>query len=280
MPKFAANLSMMYVELPFLDRFEAAAKDGFKAVEYLFPYAFEAKELAARLKNNGLQQVLFNLPPGGVDAASIDAAWNAGTRGIACIAGREAEFAAGADLALKYAETLNCSRLHMMAGLLPVNALSTTENKEKTRQTYVNNAKLAAKLIANQGINLLLEPINTRDIPGFFLNRQDEAHALIADIAQPNVKVQMDLYHCQIVEGDVAMKIRQYLPTGNVGHFQIAGVPERHEPGIGEMNYPYLFDVIDSLGYDGWIGCEYKPKLGGQPNGTSSGLGWLKPYLN
>jgi 2-dehydrotetronate isomerase len=280
MPKFAANLSMMYVELPFLDRFEAAAKDGFKAVEYLFPYAYEAKELAARLKNNGLQQVLFNLPPGGVDADSIDAAWNAGTRGIACIAGREAEFAAGADLALRYAEAIDCPRLHMMAGLLPTNGLSTAENKANTRQTYVNNAKHASQVIAKQGINLLLEPINTRDIPGFFLNRQDEAHALIAEIAQPNVKVQMDLYHCQIVEGDVAMKIRQYLPTGKVGHFQIAGVPERHEPDIGEMNYPYLFDVIDSLGYDGWIGCEYKPKLGGQPNGTSSGLGWLKPYLS
>jgi 2-dehydrotetronate isomerase len=279
MPKFAANLSMMYVELPFLDRFEAAAKDGFKAVEYLFPYAYEAKELAARLKNNGLQQVLFNLPSGGVDAKSIDEAWTGGTRGIACIAGREAEFAAGADLALRYAEALECPRLHMMAGLLPINALSNAENKANTRQTYVNNAKLASKLIAKQGINLLLEPINTRDIPGFFLNRQDEAHALIAEIGQPNVKVQMDLYHCQIVEGDVAMKIRQYLPTGNVGHFQIAGVPERHEPDIGEMNYPYLFDVIDSLGYDGWIGCEYKPKLGGQPNGTSSRLGWLKPYL-
>ena len=279
MPKFAANLTMMYVELPFLDRFEAAAKDGFKAVEYLFPYAFEAKELSARLKNNGLEQVLFNLPPGGVDAASIDAAWNGGTRGIACIAGREAEFAAGADLALRYAEALDCPRLHMMSGLLPQNALSIAQNKASTRQTYVNNVKHASKLVAKQGIILLLEPINTRDIPGFFLNRQDEAHALIAEIGQPNVKVQMDLYHCQIVEGDVAMKIRQYLPTGNVGHFQIAGVPERQEPDVGEMNYPYLFDVIDSLGYDGWIGCEYKPKLGGQPNGTSSGLGWLQPYL-
>jgi 2-dehydrotetronate isomerase len=274
MPKFAANLTMMYPELPFLDRFEAAAKDGFKAVEYLFPYAYEAKELAARLKNNGLQQVLFNLPPGGVDAKSIDAAWNSGTRGIACIAGREAEFAAGADLALRYAEALDCPRLHMMAGLMPEG-----KSKADVRETYVSNARTASQLIAKQGINLLLEPINTRDIPGFFLNRQDEAHALIAEISQSNVKVQMDLYHCQIVEGDVAMKIRQYLPTGNVGHFQIAGVPERHEPDIGEMNYPYLFDLIDNLGYEGWIGCEYKPKLGGQPNGTSSGLGWLKPYL-
>ncbi len=275
MPKFAANLTMMYPELPFLDRFEAAAKDGFKAVEYLFPYAFEAKELAARLKNNGLQQVLFNLPPGGVDAKSIDEAWNNGTRGIACIPGREAELLAGASLALRYAEALDCPRLHMMAGLVPAG-----ESKANVHETYVNNARAASQLVANQGINLLLEPINTRDIPGFFLNRQDEAHALIAEIDQPNVKVQMDLYHCQIVEGDVAMKIRQYLPTGNVSHFQIAGVPERHEPDIGEMNYPYLFDLIDSLGYEGWIGCEYKPKLGGQPNGTSSGLGWLKPYLS
>ncbi len=274
MPKFAANLSMMYVELPFLDRFEAAAKDGFKAVEYLFPYAYDGKELAARLKANGLQQVLFNLPPGGIDAASIDAAWNAGTRGIACIPGREAELLAGAELALRYADALQCPRVHMMAGLLPAG-----KDRTNVRQSYVTNAQAASKLIANQNLNLLLEPINTRDIPGFFLNRQDHAHDLIAEIAQPNVKVQMDLYHCQIVEGDVAMKIRQYLPTGNVGHFQIAGVPERQEPDVGEMNYPYLFEVIDSLGYTGWIGCEYKPRLGGQPGGTSAGLGWLKPYL-
>ena len=274
MPKFAANLTMMYSELPFLDRFEAAAKDGFKAVEYLFPYAYEANELAARLKNNGLQQVLFNLPPGGVDAASIDDAWNAGTRGIACIAGREVELLAGASLALRYAEALDCPRLHMMAGLVPAG-----KSKANVHETYVKNARTASQLVAKQGINLLLEPINTRDIPSFFLNRQDEAHALIADIGNPNVKVQMDLYHCQIVEGDVAMKIRQYLPTGKVGHFQIAGVPERQEPDIGEMNYPYLFDLIDGLGYEGWIGCEYKPRLGGQTNGTSNGLGWLQPYL-
>lgn len=274
MPKFAANLSMMYPELPFLDRFEAAAKDGFKAVEYLFPYAYAPEELASRLKNNGLQQVLFNLPPGGVDAASIDAAWNAGTRGIACIPGRESELLSGAALALRYAEALDCPRLHMMAGLVPAG-----KNKSDVHATYINNARAASNLVAKNGLDLLLEPINTRDIPGFFLNRQDEAHALIAEIGQPNVKVQMDLYHCQIVEGDVAMKIRQYLPTGHVGHFQIAGVPERQEPDVGEMNYPYLFDLIDSLGYDGWIGCEYKPRLGGQTNGTSNGLGWLKPYL-
>jgi 2-dehydrotetronate isomerase len=176
---------------------------------------------------------------------------------------------------LRYAEALDCPRLHMMAGIVPAD-----KNKSNVHETYVSNAKAASQLIAKKGINLLIEPINTRDIPGFFLNRQDDAHALIAEIGQPNVEVQMDLYHCQIVEGDVAMKIRQYLPTGNVAHFQIAGVPERQEPDVGEMNYPYLFDLIDSLGYDGWIGCEYKPKLGGQPNGTSSGLGWLKPYLS
>ncbi len=278
MPKFAANLSMMYPELPFLDRFEAAAKDGFKAVEYLFPYAYPAQELAARLKVNGLLQVLFNLPPGGVDAASIDSAWNNGTRGIACIEGREAELLAGAELALRYAEALDCPRLHMMAGLLPAE-----KSRADVRSIYIKNASRVSNLIAGYSLNLLLEPINTRDIPGFFLNRQDDAHALIAEIGlnsnSANVKVQMDLYHCQIFEGDVAMKIRQYLPTGNVGHFQIAGVPERQEPDVGEMNYPYLFDVIDSLGYEGWIGCEYKPRLGGHPSGTSAGLGWLQPYL-
>jgi hydroxypyruvate isomerase len=274
MPQFAANLSMMYGDLPFLDRFEAAAQDGFKAVEFLFPYAYEANELAARVKANGLQQVLFNIPPGGTDAASIDAAWNSNTRGIACIPGREAELLAGLEIALRYAEVLQCPRLHMMAGLLPAG-----KDRADVRQTYIANAQAASKLVAKQGIDILLEPINTRDIPGFFLNRQDHAHDLIADIGQPNVKVQMDLYHCQIVEGDVAMKIRQYLPTGNVGHFQIAGVPQRHEPDVGEMNYPYLFDVIDSLGYTGWIGCEYRPRQGGQPGGTSAGLGWLRPYL-
>lgn len=274
MPKFAANLSMMYPELPFLDRFEAAAKDGFKAVEYLFPYAYAPEELASRLKGNGLQQVLFNLPPGGVDAASIDAAWNTGSRGIACIEGREAELLAGTELALRYAEALDCPRLHMMAGLLPAN-----KSRVDVRNTYIKNASKVSNLIAGHSLNLLLEPINTRDIPRFFLNRQDDAHALIAEIGQTNVKVQMDLYHCQIVEGDVAMKIRQYLPTGDVGHFQIAGVPERQEPDVGEINYPYLFELIDSLGYDGWIGCEYKPRLGGQPCGTSNGLGWLQSYL-
>lgn len=277
MPKFAANLSMMYPELPFLDRFEAAARDGFRAVEYLFPYAFSKQELAARLKAHGLQQVLFNAPPGGTEPAAIDAAWAGGMRGTACLPGREAEFRAGVALALDYAEALACPRIHLMAGLLPAG-----QTREELRATYVANLRWAADQAAQQGRDVLIEPINLRDIPGFFLNRQDQAHAIVAEVGAPNLKVQMDLYHCQIVEGDLAMKLRQYLPTGAVGHIQIAGVPERHEPDIGEINYPYLFALIDELaagcGWDGWLGCEYKPRLGGQSGGTSAGLGWFQAW--
>ena len=274
MPQFAANLSMMYPELPFLDRFEAAAKDGFKAVEFLFPYAYTPEELAARIKANHLQQVLFNAPPGGIDPSSIDLAWNSNTRGTASLPGREKEFQQGVEMALRYAEALHCPRIHVMAGLLGVG-----HTHASNHATYVNNLKWAAALAVKQGLDVLIEPINTRDIPGFYLNRQDQAHNIIEEVGASNLKVQMDLYHCQIVEGDVAMKIRQYLPTGRVGHFQIAGVPERHEPDIGEVNYPYLFNVIDEVSktcnWQGWVGCEYKPKLGGQPGGTSAGLGWF-----
>jgi len=274
MPQFAANLTMMYPELPFLDRFEAAAKDGFKAVEFLFPYAYTPEELASRLKANHLQQVLFNAPPGGIDPSSIDQAWNSNTRGTASIPGREKEFQQGVEMALRYAEALHCPRIHVMAGLLGVG-----HTHASNHATYVNNLKWAAALAVKQGLDVLIEPINTRDIPGFYLNRQDQAHNIIEEVGASNLKVQMDLYHCQIVEGDVAMKIRQYLPTGRVGHFQIAGVPERHEPDIGEVNYPYLFNVIDEVSktsnWQGWVGCEYKPKLGGQAGGTSAGLGWL-----
>ena len=266
---------MMYPELPFLDRFEAAAKDGFKAVEFLFPYAYAPEELAARLKTNHLQQVLFNAPPGGLDPASIDQAWSSNTRGTASLPGREKEFQQGVEMALRYAEALHCPRIHVMAGLL-----GTGQTHASNHITYVNNLKWAAALAAKQGLDVLIEPINTRDIPGFYLNRQDQAHSIIEEVGATNLKVQMDLYHCQIVEGDVAMKIRKYLPTGSVGHFQIAGVPERHEPDIGEINYPYLFSVIDEVSkacnWQGWVGCEYKPKLGGQPGGTSAGLEWFK----
>ncbi len=280
MPQFAANLSMMYTELPFLDRFEAAAKDGFKGVEYLFPYAFEAGDLAARLIANGLQQVLFNAPPGGTDRHSIAKAWDIdGNRGTACRPGREAEFKAGVELALRYADILKSPRIHLMAGLIPQ-----TLTREDVQETYVSNLRWAAAQAATQGLDVLIEPINTRDIPRFFLNRQDHAHEIIGLVGAANLRVQMDLYHCQIVEGDVAMKIRKYLPTGNVGHFQIAGVPERHEPDIGELNHDYIFKVIDEVsqqcGWSGWVGCEYRPKKGGQPQGTSQGLDWLKKYLS
>lgn len=265
MPRFAANLSMLYNDLDFLDRFAAAARDGFTAVEYLFPYAYAPEQLAALLQQHGLQQVLFNAPPGD---------WDRGERGMACIPGREAEFREGIAQALRYAQALQCPRLHVMAGLVPAGA-----DAASVRATYIANIRHAAEQAAAQGVRILLEPINGRDMPGFFLSRQDQAHALVAEISAANVQVQMDLYHCQIVEGDLAMKIRQYLPTGQVGHIQIAGVPERHEPDVGELNYPYLFALLDSLGYDGWIGCEYKPARGAAPHATSDGLGWFKPYL-
>ena len=266
MPRFAANLSMLYPELDFLDRFEAAAKDGFAAVEYLFPYAYEARELAARLAANGLKQVLFNGPPGD---------WEGGERGLACLPGREAEFRDGVLQAIDYAATLDCPRIHVMAGLVPEGV-----ERETVQPTYLENLRWAAVEAARAGRDLLIEPINTRDIPRFFLNRQDHAHEIVAEVGALNVQVQMDLYHCQIVEGDVAMKIRKYLPTGRVGHIQIAGVPERHEPDIGEQNYPYLFDLIDEVsaqcGWQGWVGCEYRPGRGAVAGGTSAGLGWLR----
>lgn len=264
MPQFAANLSMLYPELDFLDRFEAAASDGFKAVEFLFPYAFERREIAARLKAHGLQQVLFNAPPGTRD----------GERGLACLPGREAEFRKGIAQALDYAAALACPRIHVMAGLLPAGS-----DRAALYPTYTGNLRWAAQEAARQGVNILIEPINQRDIPGYFLNRQDHAHQVIADVAAPNLKVQMDLYHCQIVEGDVAMKLRRYLPGGNVDHIQMAGVPERHEPDRGELNYPYLFSLLDDLGYAGWVACEYRPQAGLRAGGTSAGLGWLRPYL-
>ncbi|CAM5780184.1 Hydroxypyruvate isomerase OS=Rhizobacter sp. Root404 OX=1736528 GN=ASC76_07165 PE=3 SV=1 [Rhizobacter fulvus] len=258
MPQFAANLSMMYTEHAFLERFQAAAADGFDAVEFLFPYDHPPAEIAARLADNGLKQVLFNAPPGD---------WIAGERGIASHAERRDEFRRGLlEQALPYALALGCPRIHVMAGLMPAGI-----ERPALRATYVANLAWAAREAAAVGLDLLIEPINKRDIPGYLLNRQDDAHEIVGEIDAPNLKVQMDLYHCQIVEGDVAMKLRKYLPTGRVGHLQIAGVPDRHEPDQGELNHPYLFDVIDELGYTGHIGCEYRPRAG-----TSAGLGWLR----
>jgi hydroxypyruvate isomerase len=266
MPRFAANLTMLYNEHAFLDRFAAAAVDGFRAVEYLFPYAHEAGQIAQRLADHGLQQVLFNAPPGD---------WEAGERGIASLPGREAEFRAGIARALDYAQALGCPRIHVMAGLVPPDA-----DRIRHQATYEANLAWAAQQAATAGRDILIEPINPRDMPGYLLSRQDEAHRIVQGIGAPNLKVQMDLYHCQVVEGDVAMKLRQYLPTGRVGHLQIAGVPQRHEPDLGELNYPYLFQVIAEVsaacGWDGWIGCEYRPARGAVASGTSDGLGWLK----
>lgn len=254
MPRFAANLSLMYTELPFLRRFEAAAQDGFRAAEFLFPYDFDAAEIAAALRAGGLQQVLFNAPPG--DAA-------AGDRGTCSLPGREAEFRAGIERAVGYAAALQCPRLHVMAGIA-----GDPSQRERQRACYVANLRWAARRLAAEGITALIEPINPRDVPGYLLNTQADAHAIVAEVGEPNLKVQMDLYHCQIVEGDVATKIRRYL--AGVGHMQIAGVPERHEPDVGELNHPYLFELIDALGYEGWIGCEYRPR-----GATRDGLGWL-----
>ena len=277
MPKFAANLSMLYNELPFLDRFEAAARDGFLGVECLFPYAWSAQEMAARLQGNGLRQVLLNAPPGGTDAASSVAAWDSGLRGTACVRGREAEFRQGVEMALAYAETLDCPRIHLMAGLVP-----TGVERDAVRATYVANLRWAAAQAAQAGRGVLIEPINARDMPRYFLNRQDHAHEIVVELGAPNLQVQMDLYHCQIVEGDVATKLRQYLPTGRVGHIQIAGVPERHEPDSGELNDRYLLGVLDTVaaqcGWDGWVGCEYRPRRGAVPGGTSDGLGWMARF--
>lgn len=277
MPKFAANLSMLYNELSFLDRFEAAARDGFLGVECLFPYAWSAQEMAARLQGNGLRQVLLNAPPGGTDAASSVAAWDSALRGTACVLGREAEFRQGVEMALAYAETLDCPRIHLMAGLVP-----TGVERDAVRATYVANLRWAAAQAAQAGRGVLIEPINARDMPRYFLNRQDHAHEIVAEVGAPNLQVQMDLYHCQIVEGDVATKLRQYLPTGRVGHIQIAGVPERHEPDSGELNDRYLLGVLDTVaaqcGWDGWVGCEYRPRRGAVPGGTSDGLGWMARF--
>lgn len=259
MPKFAANLTMMFNEVPFLQRFAEAKKAGFTAVEFLFPYEHTTEEVAAALKDNGLQNVLFNMPPGD---------WAAGERGIASLPGREAEFRDGVTKALTYAKALGTPCLHVMAGLLPADG-----DRAVARATFIANLRYACEEAAKHAITILMEPINTRDIPGYFLNTQAEAHAIREEIGADNLKVQMDFYHVQIVEGDIAMKVRRYLP--HIGHIQIAGVPARNEPDTGEINYAYLFHLLDELGYSGWLGCEYRPA-----KGTVEGLGWFMPYAS
>lgn len=256
MPRFAANLSMLFTEVPFMERFAAAAGHGFAGVEFLFPYAFSPQDIAAELQRHQLTQVLFNLPPGD---------WAAGERGIAALPGREDEFRAGVATALDYARTLGCTQLHAMAGLVP-------EPEHATRQameaTYIDNLRYAARLLAEHGIRLLIEPINNRDMPGYFLNHQAQAHAIVDALGEPNIRVQMDFYHAQIMDGDLWTTYQHH--RQGIGHIQIAGVPERHEPDSGEVNYPWLFRKLDDDGYDGWIGCEYQPRAT-----TASGLGWM-----
>jgi hydroxypyruvate isomerase len=259
MPRFAANLSMMYQEHGFLERFGAAAKDGFTGIEFLFPYAYPAADIRARLTEHSLIQALFNGPPGN---------WDAGERGLAALPGREDDFRRSVASALDYARVLGNERVHLMAGLIRAG-----DERARYRETYLRNLEYAANEAAPAGVTIVIEPINTRDIPGFFLNRQDEAHAICAEVGAPNLKVQMDFYHCQIVEGDLAMKLKRYI--AGIGYIQIAGVPERHEPDTGEINYPYLFGLMDQLGYAGWVGCEYRPK-----GGTGAGLGWLRNWLS
>jgi hydroxypyruvate isomerase len=263
MLRFAANLTMLYTEFGFLERFAAAASDGFEAVEYLFPYAYPAEQLAELLERHHLQQVLFNAPPG---------LWDAGDRGMACVPGREREFRNGIDLALDYAQALDCPRVHAMAGIAPAGV-----DRELLRATYVANIAWAAHRAADAGRLLMIEPINEIDMPGYFLNRQEDAHAIVAEIGAQNLKVQMDLYHCRMVEGDVNRELHKYLDSAHesaVGHIQIAGVPGRHEPDSGDLHYDPLFDWIEEAGYKGWIGLEYRPA-----GGTSEGLKWLRRRL-
>jgi hydroxypyruvate isomerase len=270
MPRFAANLSMLYTEHSFLDRFEAAADDGFKAVEFLSAYEYPVEEIHARLSACDLQLVLLNAPPAGIDTQSFAQAWSRGARGTSCLPGRDAEFREGFACALHYATSLACPRVHVMAGVVPAGV-----EPAQAQATYIHNLRGAAAQAAKHGVEVLIEPINTRDMPGYFLNRQDQAHAIVHQVNAPNLKVQMDLYHCQIMEGDVTTKLRQYLPIGSVGHLQIAGVPDRHEPDDGELNYRWLFELIDTLGYTGWVGCEYRPRRGVQAGATRQGLGWM-----
>lgn len=257
MVQFAANLSMLFNEVDFLDRFGAAANAGFKGVEYLFPYDFSAQEISDQLKAHGLKQVLFNTPAGD---------WAAGERGTACDPARVDEFREGVAKAIEYASVLECSQLHCMAGIAPQDA-----DAAALRKTYVDNLKFASGEMGKAGIKCLIEMINTRDIPGFYLNTSAQAESILADVGSDNVYLQYDIYHMQIMEGDLAPTSERLLPK--IAHMQLADTPGRHEPGTGEINYAFLFSHFDRIGYKGWIGCEYMPAAD-----TVEGLGWMDPY--
>jgi len=258
MPKLAANLTMLFGDVPFLERFEAAARAGFKGIEYLFPYDYPAEALKQKLRDHGFVQVLHNLPA---------VHWAAGDRGIACLPDRVDEFKAGVDKAIEYANALECGRVNCLAGILPPPV-----SPDAARETFTHNLRYAAARLAAAGIKLLIEPINTRDLPGFFLSHTREAVDIIEAVGSDNLFVQYDIYHMQIMEGHLAKTIEAHLPR--IAHIQLAEVPGRHEPGTGEIDYGFLLDFIDRAGYTGWIGCEYSPTAG-----TVEGLGWTKAYL-
>jgi len=262
MPRFAANLTFLFNEVPFLERFGEAAHAGFRAVEFAFAYEYRIAEIVARQREHRLEVVLINAPSGD---------WAAGDRGLASLPGREHEFTAAIANALQYARAFGCPRIHVMAGVVPEGA-DAAERERRTR-TYVRNLRLACAEAASQGVTIMIEPINARDFPGYLLSTQAQAHAIRSEIGAKNLKVQMDLYHAQIVEGDLTEKLRMYLP--HIGHVQIANVPGRTEPDVGEINYGYLFKVLDELKYDGWVGCEYRPV-----KGTAAGLTWLYRLLD
>ena len=253
MPRFAANLTMMFTEVPFLDRFERAAKAGFGAVEFLFPYAWPTAEIRARLQANGLTLVLHNLPAGD---------WDAGERGIACHPDRVAEFREGVEAAIQCAKALGVPRLNCLAGKQPAGV-----PEAQLRATLVGNLRHAAARLADEGLQLLVEPINRFDIPGFFVHRTDQALQLLDEVGAPNAFVQYDIYHAQRTEGELAATLQKHL--ARIGHVQLADNPGRHEPGTGEINYAFLFRHLDQIGYAGWVGCEYKPATT-----TEAGLDW------
>jgi hydroxypyruvate isomerase len=254
MPKFAANLTMLYNEVPFLDRFAAAARHGFKGVEFMFPYPYRPAEIAERLQGHGLAMVLHNLPAGD---------WDGGERGIACHPDRVQEFRDGVGRAIEYATALGCKQVNCLAGKAPGGI-----PEAKLRDAFVENLAYAATQLGAAGIKLLIEPVNTRDIPGFYLNKTAQALKLIAEIGSDNLFLQYDIYHMQIMEGDLARTIEAALPK--IAHVQLADNPGRNEPGTGEINYPFLFSFLDRIGYRGWIGCEYKPRTT-----TEEGIGWF-----
>lgn len=254
MPRFCANLSLLFTEHPFVERWSAAARAGFRGVECHFPYAEPVAVLAEALRHNGLEQVLFNLPPGD---------WAAGERGIACLPDRVDEFEDGVGRAIDYARALGCRRINCLAGIAPADA-----ERGELLAVMERNLRFAARALAPENIELLVEPINTRDMPGFLLNRSADTLALIERVGEANVKLQYDVYHMQIMEGDLARTLQRELPR--IGHVQIADNPGRHEPGSGEINYPFLFDWLDRIGYSGWVSAEYVPA-----GDTAAGLGWM-----